>query len=515
MPSIIIPTQHLDILAVSGNVLTVASTANLRSGCKGNMLGPGGSPESQVIRVVEVVSRTKLTVAFDPKTNAVNFAKGSPLGYPSHEAPGGLSAWNGGTLDFEEQVVYGTEETPSPNVVPETVTIVTPVLQSVGVPNPQRMSKLPDNSKLYVACYTGEVDVVDTATGNIDTTIAVGSETVGSDCTPDGTTVFVTNAADDTVSIIRTSDNTVLATPTVGTRPACTIFLPDSSVGYVVNEQSNDLTEVDVATQVVGATVALTGAPSQGVASDDGATLYVPLFGNDEVAIIDVATNTQTGVITGFDNPFAITKSLDGTKMYVSNWVAGGSISVVDIDPISPDFQTIIATIGSGTLVNPWFSELSLDGAKLYVLTSDGLCYVVDTATDTVLGAGVGVCTTAQGHAVVSATRMWVADSAGGADRIQEVDLSLLGLPASSYVGLPDADSLFVFIDNGSTGATVLLPDPGECEDGEIRRYVQLGSGAVIFDGNGALIAGSPTRASSGQYATLSVWATDGAWWLG
>ena len=56
--------------------------------------------------------------------------------------------------------------------------------------------------------------------------------------TPDGTHVYVTNRASDTVSVIKTANRAVVATIPVGNYPTGVAFTPDGTHVYVTNVRS-------------------------------------------------------------------------------------------------------------------------------------------------------------------------------------------------------------------------------------------------------------------------------------
>ena len=98
--------------------------------------------------------------------------------------------------------------------------------------------------------------MIDTSGNTVSATIGVGGEPFGVAVTPDGSTVYVTNANDDTVSVIDTATNTVTKTiPGLGV-PIGVAVTPDGSAVYVANSSgSNTVSVIDTATKTV------TGSP--------------------------------------------------------------------------------------------------------------------------------------------------------------------------------------------------------------------------------------------------------------
>ncbi len=81
----------------------------------------------------------------------------------------------------------------------------------------------------YIACGIGTVNVVNTATNKITTTINVGNTPVATCISPDGTKVYVVNYQSYTVSVINTATNNVDATINVGNHPEGVCVSPDGT----------------------------------------------------------------------------------------------------------------------------------------------------------------------------------------------------------------------------------------------------------------------------------------------
>jgi YVTN family beta-propeller protein len=88
--------------------------------------------------------------------------------------------------------------------------------------------------------------VIDTATNMIVDTITVGSPAFGVAVSPDGTTAYVANAADGTVSVIDTATNTVTATVTVGDGAIVVAVSPDNHTVYVTNQTDGTVSVIYV-----------------------------------------------------------------------------------------------------------------------------------------------------------------------------------------------------------------------------------------------------------------------------
>jgi YVTN family beta-propeller protein len=166
----------------------------------------------------------------------------------------------------------------------------------------------PSGNPAYVTDFVKNlVHVVDTGSETITTTVAVGDSPTGIDVLPNGSRVYVANRQDGTVSVIDTGTDSVTATIPVGTGPAGVRALPDSSYVYVANFNSGTVSVIDTSTDTVTATVSLDpGAQPFGLDTlADGSAIYVANSGLDEVAVIDTASNTATTFIPVDAQPIA------------------------------------------------------------------------------------------------------------------------------------------------------------------------------------------------------------------
>ena len=85
-----------------------------------------------------------------------------------------------------------------------------------------------------------------------------------------GTFAYITNAADNTVSVIRTSDNTVTATVGVGTGPYGVSVSPDGTRAYIANSIGNNVSVIRTNDNTVTATVNVGNYPTGVSVSPDG-----------------------------------------------------------------------------------------------------------------------------------------------------------------------------------------------------------------------------------------------------
>lgn len=196
------------------------------------------------------------------------------------------------------------------------------------------------------------VSVIDTKIDKVIKTITVGNTPQGVAITPNGTRVFVVNSGDNTVSVINTATNKVIATILVGNEPILVAITPDGKRAYVGNGEE--------ATQ------------------------------QSTVSVIDTSSNMVTNVIPVSFFPFgiAIGNTPFGTRAYVAITPAG-IVSVIDANPNSPTYNTVITNIPVG--VAPIEVAITPDGSTVYVTNAgDNTVSAIDTGTNLVTSILVG-----------------------------------------------------------------------------------------------------------------------------
>ena len=202
-------------------------------------------------------------------------------------------------------------------------------------------------AKAYVTLVNDNaVAVVRTDTNEVTQTIPVGDRPRGIAVSPDGNEAYVTNAGDDTVSVININADpkTVVAIIEVGDEPQGVAFAPDGATAYVTNIEDNNVSVIDTATRTQTTTIPVGRSP-QSVAvavTPNGPRAYVPNFEDNTVTVIDLTTHTPLpDPLAVGEGPLGVAASVDGTRVYVTNFGAidtdkgddnGDTVSFIDTE---------------------------------------------------------------------------------------------------------------------------------------------------------------------------------------
>ena len=128
---------------------------------------------------------------------------------------------------------------------------------------------------LYILCENSdELKVVDTATGRVVKTIAVGHVPRGLSVSANGKHVYVANSWDDTVSVIEAQKLEVLETLKTGFEPISTVADKQGKTLYVANRLSSDISVIDLQTGAEVKRLEAGRGASYMALSGDGKRLY-------------------------------------------------------------------------------------------------------------------------------------------------------------------------------------------------------------------------------------------------
>jgi YVTN family beta-propeller protein len=228
------------------------------------------------------------------------------------------------------------------------------------------------------------VSIIDVPSGTVIGAVPVGSAPQGVAVAPNGTTAYVTNLFGPSVSVIDAARFPQVVTATIATPgkfPPGVALSPDGTRAYVTNGLTSApaVSVINTATNKVIAKVPLKGTPAGVAVTPNGAQVYVPNgTTSGQVAVIATATNKVLRSIPVGQSPDGIAITPNGAKAYVTQALAKGSVTVLNV---ATGAMTGSITVGShpvGVAVTP-------NGAKAYVANNAGnTVSVIETATDKV-----------------------------------------------------------------------------------------------------------------------------------
>src|SRR5262245_14778316 len=225
------------------------------------------------------------------------------------------------TFAFKHSVTAGAQ--PDGSFVVPNGQMLTPAGTHIEVRDrPLGMVVSPDSRLLAVVTGSNfsprALHLIDLATRTLKQTIAISNSFVGVAFSPAGDRIYVGGGASNDVKLFR-------ATPAGAFAADGTIPISGGS------------------------------APSGLSLSADGARLYVALNMTHQVAVIDTATRTIIARVPVGIYPYTTVRSLDGTKVYVSNWggkVPGPTDFTDGMFPVIVDKRTGIPVTGTVSVID-------------------------------------------------------------------------------------------------------------------------------------------------------------------
>ncbi len=196
---------------------------------------------------------------------------------------------------------------------------------------PAGVAVTPDGKRLYVAeNLSNKVAVVDLATQQIVTKIAVGEYPYDCEISQDGKRVYISNWGSRTIAVIDPANNQVIGNIQTGDHPNDLELTRNGKTLYVANANSNTVSVIDTAQmkEIEAISTALhpkspAGSTPNAVAlSPDEKTLYIANADNNDIAVVDVAkrgaSEVEGFIPTGW-YPTSVRVSKDGRRIFVAN----------------------------------------------------------------------------------------------------------------------------------------------------------------------------------------------------
>ncbi|MDP3947700.1 MAG: S8 family serine peptidase [bacterium] len=174
---------------------------------------------------------------------------------------------------------------------------------------------------------------------------------------------------------------------------------PDASRIYAVNSnpgtspRQGSISVIDTSQNSVLTVIRLPANPNsaqQIALTPDGKKAYVAV--GNRVDVVNLITNSfeasipfSSGALTSDVQAIAINHKF----AYVTDRNIS-TVSVIDIDPVSPIFHQVVTTIGPSGFSEPYGIAVSPDGTRAYVANrGNSTLTVIDTATNTLVGSPI------------------------------------------------------------------------------------------------------------------------------
>ena len=237
-------------------------------------------------------------------------------------SPDGSSVWK---TSYQENIV---------SRINTTTNAVTSITVGLG---PNNLAVSPDSSTVWVGNSGGSdnVSVINTTT-NFVTDLDGFSTPIIVGVSPDGSSGWVSDYAGDNVSlvtILNQADFRLTATPgnapatyaetriTVGANPFFGAVSPDGSSRWVANFGDGTVSRINTTTNAV-TSITVGGNPIFVAVSPDGSSVFVSDLNGDNIACINTATNT---VCTSDPSVVAVTPAVPVVTAATGNLAATGS----------------------------------------------------------------------------------------------------------------------------------------------------------------------------------------------
>jgi YVTN family beta-propeller protein len=172
------------------------------------------------------------------------------------------------------------------------------------------------------------VDVVDTSSGKLLSTIAGLHGTHGVALNPDGKTGYISDGGGNSVVVFDRFRFSTLATIPAGTNPDAIMYEPSTNSVWAFNGRSNNVTVIDAASQKVIATIPLPGKPEFAV-SDGKGNVYNNIEDKSEVIKLDARQHKITATWpAGCESPSGL--ALDSAANRLFTVCDGKKMGVLD-----------------------------------------------------------------------------------------------------------------------------------------------------------------------------------------
>lgn len=182
---------------------------------------------------------------------------------------------------------------------------------------------------------SGEVWAIDTDSHAVVAKVKVGNHPAHVVLTSDGRYAYVTNAGDNSVSVVDVAARKAMGTIPVGEYPHGLRVSPDGKEVYVANLNGGTVSVIDTAAQKEVAKIPVGKGPAQTGFAPDGRLAFVSLSGENKVALIDRAARKVVKTIEVGTIPIQMYATPDSKTLIVANQGSkqkpGRTVSVIDL----------------------------------------------------------------------------------------------------------------------------------------------------------------------------------------
>jgi YVTN family beta-propeller protein len=243
------------------------------------------------------------------------------------------------------------------------------------------------------------------------------------------------------------------------------------------------------------ATITVGNTPATMAITPDNARLYVTNHQSDSISVITTSSNTVSETLTPtISAPYGIAITPDGTRAYITDY--DGFVRVLNIDPTSPSYHSIITTI----IMNPlfYFGEIAITpNGSIAIVNWQGMIStgvdVIDITFNIPIAYPVPVINGSGNEVITSSDSQYAYVIVyGGSNALKKIDLSDYSIPFESTY----AEGISLTPDNQIllAGTTTLSGDINliDADDLTILGRVPVGGlitrSIVTPDGNNAYV---------------------------
>jgi gliding motility-associated-like protein len=216
--------------------------------------------------------------------------------------------------------------------------------------------------------------VINTASAGDINTISVGLSPDALALSPDGTTLYVANSQDNTITVINTSTDAVIATIPVGNSPDVVLVSPDGSTIYVANKTSGTISVISAASNAVTAAIQGLANPSGLYFGLGNSELFVTNQSANTVSIINLSTNAVSSTIPTASQPFGV--------LYLNNGDCPG-VPVkftITVNPAPANTRGITVSPATGTITACQGMASASPNIQQFTVSGNGLTSGISVA---------------------------------------------------------------------------------------------------------------------------------------